>query len=719
MHDAFENRQVSIFDKGTDLEFAEHKFDGARFHEKVGKDGVEITLLVQDKNFFLKRGETILEQFIYDEVIEPKFDTEEELITFLFDAINGTGTIPLPGTGTKSEINRVTGLFDGATISIHNKNIASIQGNGGSPNTVTVDTDSDHDLTTGDSVDISGTSGYDEINLTITVISSDRFTYQTSSHTLSSQETVGFIADKRRFEITSGKGVILDLTDPLIPILTEVTITQKLAVLDTFLSDTVTYLLIDSTDGIIQQNTAPTVDQRRTAISIGRIVKASNKIIVVVNNAIIGYGLDKTFEDFLLAHGGIAFSGGGNVSANGANLNLDNAAGVIMSLGRGFSTGKKNSPNTADVPQQSPIPLGKLFKLFVDGTGKLITDTATNDIDPDNYNNAGTLTAVPVGKYTIQRLFLFPETNILTVYYGPQTHNSLAGAQAAIMIEDFAEHDDTRPGAFKGWLIVQEGTIDLQDAITNNKAAIIDADVLRPSTAGGTDAQLQSITGQYVDPNVQKPIVTTPVLITFGLTKSEFGIEHTPGSGRFKFKTSGRYDHKVQPQLERTGSGGNVFFHMWPRKGRGDGAITAIGTGANAPITSKDHRLQSTQQITISGVTTTPDINGLQTVTVIDADTFHVGVTITSVTDAIGSWTRDFDILDDISDSNVEENLQNVAQSDVLPLIFNEFFKEEDAIEFVMSVSDATKGGGLIVKTPAGESRIPSIIYDVIKIGTD
>lgn len=100
MHDAHENRQISIFDKGTDLEFAEHTFDDARFYSKIDKDGIPITLLVKDKDFFFKRGEKILEKFIYDEVIEPKFDIQEELISFLFDVLSTEDSTAIKNTIT-------------------------------------------------------------------------------------------------------------------------------------------------------------------------------------------------------------------------------------------------------------------------------------------------------------------------------------------------------------------------------------------------------------------------------------------------------------------------------------------------------------------------------------------------------------------------------------------------------------------------------------------
>lgn len=86
-HDPHQNREVSIFDKDTHIQFMEHQSDDADFYVKVDPAGVPISLRVEDKVFTLLRGEDELQRFIYDDVIEPKFNTEQELIDALFDII--------------------------------------------------------------------------------------------------------------------------------------------------------------------------------------------------------------------------------------------------------------------------------------------------------------------------------------------------------------------------------------------------------------------------------------------------------------------------------------------------------------------------------------------------------------------------------------------------------------------------------------------------------
>ncbi len=95
MHDPFTNREVSIFDQVTHVQFQEHTTDQTNFYEKVDAEGVPITLKVEDKDIQLLRGEKELESFIYDHVIAPKFNTQAELINELFDIITPAGLITI------------------------------------------------------------------------------------------------------------------------------------------------------------------------------------------------------------------------------------------------------------------------------------------------------------------------------------------------------------------------------------------------------------------------------------------------------------------------------------------------------------------------------------------------------------------------------------------------------------------------------------------------
>lgn len=68
--------------------------------------------------------------------------------------------------------------------------------------------------------------------------------------------------------------------------------------------------------------------------------------------------------------------------------------------------------------------------------------------------------------------------------------------------------------------------------------------------------------------------------------------------------------------------------------------ITAVSVASPGVVTSPNHGLVSADIITVAGTNTTPSINGLRTVAVLDANTFTVGVNTSAVTSGVGTFTR-------------------------------------------------------------------------------
>lgn len=81
----------------------------------------------------------------------------------------------------------------------------------------------------------------------------------------------------------------------------------------------------------------------------------------------------------------------------------------------------------------------------------------------------------------------------------------------------------------------------------------------------------------------------------------------------------------------------------------------------------------------------------------------------------VNVWLRKNDV--DIDNSNVRNSIK---QSDDTKVVLTQNairFSINDTLKIYFSVSDATKGAGLKVFNPAGEPRIPSIIFTMFKIG--
>ncbi len=113
--------------------------------------------------------------------------------------------------------------------------------------------------------------------------------------------------------------------------------------------------------------------------------------------------------------------------------------------------------------------LGFVYTKQVSGGGSgEFTGAFRTTIDPDQYDNNGTLTAVGVNDFTIQTIFFFPQSSTQTIAYGQSTFNSLTAAEDAIndgtFDDAFIIPPNTVDGARITYLIVQEGTLDLNNA---------------------------------------------------------------------------------------------------------------------------------------------------------------------------------------------------------------------------------------------------------------
>lgn len=73
------------------------------------------------------------------------------------------------------------------------------------------------------------------------------------------------------------------------------------------------------------------------------------------------------------------------------------------------------------------------------------------------------------------------------------------------------------------------------------------------------------------------------------------------------------------------------------------GAISNISVTANAVITSVSHGLQTGNKVIITGSNSTPSVDGIQLITVIDSNTFSIPVT-TTIAGNSGSWQKAIDV---------------------------------------------------------------------------
>lgn len=293
------------------------------------------------------------------------------------------------------------------------------------------------------------------------------------------------------FDITAGAGYIVTtgatFTAEPNPVITRVAWTAKTGVtLAGLTAQDTTWVYIDSSGNLQQQSTFFTDDQVQSTLAIGALVHPSRAYISLAKSIPnVSYATDKQYEQFIRAFGPLKVSGH-TIQPNGANMKLDRSSGTAFILGRNYPNDPDNPSVVADNAQIDCTFWRYYRGVTADSFVTVLNQTA---IDPDNYDDGtGTLHSVPSTKrYTIQRLFFFPNTpSVLGVYYGRGVYNSMAEAANNIHFEDFTEIQNTATNAiFAGYLLVKKGTTNLTTAIAADDARIIQSGQFRSTTSGG------------------------------------------------------------------------------------------------------------------------------------------------------------------------------------------------------------------------------------------
>ena len=162
-------------------------------------------------------------------------------------------------------------------------------------------------------------------------------------------------ADPTKFDLQAGQGYIIDnWTNPTAPTAVLVTwgaFTAQTATYRT--TDTATTVMIDSTGAIVQKNTSPSHADYRDYIVIGKLIHTTKANILgtapfvraIPSSDLMAYDL----ANFL----GV-LARGVDITANGANLNLNRSAGTLFRVGSNAAAGLKD-PNESDLGAVSAI----------------------------------------------------------------------------------------------------------------------------------------------------------------------------------------------------------------------------------------------------------------------------------------------------------------------------------------------------------------------------
>jgi len=227
-----------------------------------------------------------------------------------------------------------------------------------------------------------------------------------------------------------------------------------------------TWVYIDASGTVNQQTTTFTDAQIAHNIIIGSIIHTSGTIDFVKTFPVTAYGAIPQLQEFSRIFGPMKKSGHA-VTANGSNLKLNRAAGVAWAFGRNYASDPNNPSLVSDAAKTDAV----IHRYYADSSTGHTLDT--NDgagytaIDPTKYDDSsGTLATVASNKFTVQRLYYFPnEINTIVAYYGKEEYISLSVAEEQYQLESFTEAGNTAEQAiYLGAVIVKQNATNLSSA---------------------------------------------------------------------------------------------------------------------------------------------------------------------------------------------------------------------------------------------------------------
>ena len=278
---------------------------------------------------------------------------------------------------------------------------------------------------------------------------------ESSSTGLVSGGNISIGSPTSTFTVASGVGHVINNTTKFY---TEVTWSAFTNVTPS-IADPIVHILINSSGSLVQQNTFPTRTQRRSNIYIGYIAQQGGVVVGATPVSQVVSQPVNQLQDYLDAFG--PFNNSGNaLTANGTNMNVNKSAGTIFKAGINFQS-NSDDPHVKSQSAVTPIT----FQYCTSAAGSS-TGTNTTNFTGANYDNGGTITAIPgsSNQATIQRVYLYPSGTI-RVQYGPTIYSSLSNAIAAVPTETFTPNPSFANSAILlGYVVLTKGATALNDA---------------------------------------------------------------------------------------------------------------------------------------------------------------------------------------------------------------------------------------------------------------
>lgn len=370
--------------------------------------------------------------------------------------------------------------------------------------------------------------------------------------------TISINPDNVSLDITAGESLYVDLSDyhnPIIEILSwdSQTVDPNIA-LNSRVWIGVQRTGIGSSTFVFSEDFTAT--EKRTIAILGRAwTFDSMNIIGVGQYSTPALYLNNTLIDLLDTMGSI--NKNGNVfSAYDAVLQLNKSAGVSFRFSSNFGS-NPISPNVV-----TNIALSGINSYNYHLSNQPVT-TEFNTLQPNFYDNNGTLTAVPVNRFTIQYIYYFPTSNVVDVLYGHTTYGSMTDAISNINTEDL----DIGP---ENSLLLEGAILRCKIIMQQGITTLTDPTEVKFITSSNFGAGI-SLNSSVVDHN--------------SLTNIQGGLPVS--AGEFYHVNKNEYDniHAGTPLLSKSATGGIKVDLTTPTYPWHDllGRLTSKGLGVNDP----------------------------------------------------------------------------------------------------------------------------------------
>ena len=228
-----------------------------------------------------------------------------------------------------------------------------------------------------------------------------------------------------------------------------------------FGSSKVVVLYVDEFGAVQQKQGYLTNAEKRKYIRLATLTSADGGVSItgITGNVSVVDNAGSMLEEMLAVTSNP--KSGFNVIGSQSNLSLSVGDGKLFWPGINYQSDPTN-PHTYSFAGASPITM-------IEATRSSLVQIGSGSVEVANYDNAGTVTAIPNNNFVNHRLYFVPETNgfsgFFVLQYGQvATYNTLEAAAAAANTEAYTPNPDLSRSVLLAVVTVKQGSTNLTSA---------------------------------------------------------------------------------------------------------------------------------------------------------------------------------------------------------------------------------------------------------------